>query len=83
MFCRAGNLAGQQVTSFARHRDLPLECRFGRQSGTETGSQGTPLSAKLARYYQLLMDSGEFEGRAALARDLGVSRPRATQVLGG
>src|SRR6516225_3693378 len=46
MFCRAGNLAGQQVTSFARHRAFPLECRFGRQTRTETGSQGTPRSAQ-------------------------------------
>jgi hypothetical protein len=30
----------------------------------------------LARYYQSLMDSGKFESRAALARYLGVSRPR-------
>jgi hypothetical protein len=36
---------------------------------------------KLARYYQSLMDSGKFESRAALARYLGVSRSRATQVL--
>jgi Mn-dependent DtxR family transcriptional regulator len=35
----------------------------------------------LARYYQSLMDSGKFESRAALARYLGVSRPRVTQVL--
>jgi hypothetical protein len=36
---------------------------------------------KLARYYRSLMDSGKFESRAALARYLGVSRPRVTQVL--
>jgi hypothetical protein len=36
---------------------------------------------KLARYYQSLMDSGKFECRAALARYLGVSRARVTQVL--
>jgi hypothetical protein len=36
---------------------------------------------KLARYYQSLLDSGNFESRAALARYLGVSRPRVTQVL--
>ena len=36
---------------------------------------------KLARYYQSLLDSGKFKGRAALARYLGVSRPRVTQVL--
>ncbi len=36
---------------------------------------------KLARYYQSLLDSGKFESRAALARYLGVSRARVTQVL--
>jgi hypothetical protein len=35
----------------------------------------------LARYYQSLLDSGKFESRAALARYLGVSRARVTQVL--
>jgi hypothetical protein len=35
----------------------------------------------LARYYQSLLDSGKFERRAALARYLGVSRARVTQVL--
>jgi hypothetical protein len=36
---------------------------------------------KLARHYQALLDSGKFENRAALARHLGVSRARVTQVL--
>jgi len=36
---------------------------------------------KLARYYQSFLDSGQFENRAALARHLGVSRARVTQVL--
>jgi Mn-dependent DtxR family transcriptional regulator len=36
---------------------------------------------KLARHYQALLDSGKFEHRAALARHLGVSRARVTQVL--
>jgi hypothetical protein len=36
---------------------------------------------KRAQYYQSLLDSGKFESRAALARYLGVSRARVTQVL--
>lgn len=36
---------------------------------------------RLARHYQSLLDSGECESRAALARHLGVSRARVTQVL--
>src|SRR5262249_12481353 len=49
--------------------------------------EAPPLSSeprnplKLARYYQSLLDSGRFESRAALARHLGVSRARVTQVL--
>jgi hypothetical protein len=39
-----------------------------------------PDPLKLARYYQSLLDSGKFESRAALARYLGVSRARVTQV---
>ena len=36
---------------------------------------------KVARYDQLLLDSGRFENRAALARYFSVSRARVTQVL--
>jgi hypothetical protein len=36
---------------------------------------------ELARYYQSLLESGQFANRAALARFLGVSRARVTQVL--
>lgn len=34
-----------------------------------------------ARHYQSLLDSGEVKTRAELARYLGVSRARVTQVL--
>jgi hypothetical protein len=40
-----------------------------------------PDGLKLAHHYQELLDSGKFENRAALARHLGVSRARVTQVL--
>jgi hypothetical protein len=36
---------------------------------------------KLARHYQTLLDSGKFENRVALARQLDVSRARVAQVL--
>lgn len=36
---------------------------------------------RLACYYQSLLDSGEVKTRAELARFLGVSRARVTQVL--
>jgi hypothetical protein len=54
-------------------------------SEPELGVPATPKEPrdplKLARYYQSLLDSGQFENRAALARYLGVSRARVTQVL--
>ena len=40
-----------------------------------------PDGMERARYYQSLLDSGEVETRAELARHLGVSRARVTQVL--
>ena len=40
-----------------------------------------PDGLETARYYQSLLDSGEVETRAELARFLGVSRARVTQVL--
>jgi hypothetical protein len=40
-----------------------------------------PDGLKTARYYQSLLDSGEVSTRAELARYLGVSRARVTQVL--
>lgn len=36
---------------------------------------------RLAHHYQSLLDSGQVETRAELARYLGVSRARVTQVL--
>ncbi|MFI4851974.1 MAG: hypothetical protein ACIAZJ_22950 [Gimesia chilikensis] len=36
---------------------------------------------RLAFYYQSMLDSGEVSTRAELARHLGVSRARVTQVL--
>ena len=51
-----------------------------RNEQNDPGNPGhDPL--RLARYYQSLLDSGKFESRAALARFLGVSRARVTQVL--
>ncbi len=40
-----------------------------------------PEGMEQARYYQLLLDSGEVETRAELAHHLGVSRARVTRVL--
>ena len=48
---------------------------------TETTKKERRDPLKTARYYQSLLDTGKFENRAALARYLGVSRARVTQVL--
>jgi len=54
-------------------------------SSTKPTPQANPKEPrdplKLTRYYKSLLDSGQFENRAALARYLGVSRARVTQVL--
>jgi hypothetical protein len=58
---------------------------WGSPSSTEPRAASVPKPRRdplhLARYYQSLLDSGKFESRAALARYLGVSRARVTQVL--
>jgi len=48
---------------------------------SETAKKERRDPLKTARYYQSLLDTGKFESRAALARYLGVSRARVTQVL--
>ena len=45
------------------------------------GQRVKPDPIARARYYQALLDSGDVESRADLARHLGVSRARVTQVL--
>ena len=52
-------------------------------SNKEQNDPGKPVPdpLRLARYYQSLLDTDKFESRAALARFLGVSRARVTQVL--
>ncbi len=58
---------------------------WGTPSASEPKATPAPKQQRdplhLARYYQSLLDSGKFESRAALARYLGVSRARVTQVL--
>ena len=57
--------------------NAPPSPREKRSDPTKPG----PDPLRLARYYQSLLDTGKFESRAALARFLGVSRARVTQVL--
>jgi hypothetical protein len=60
---------------------LPWEAAFSEKPEEPKPAKERPDGMKLARHYQALLDSGKFESRAALARHLGVSRARVTQVL--
>jgi hypothetical protein len=59
-------------------------CPWNGSSGPESKTTALPTESrnplKLARY-QSLLDSGQFENGAALARFLGVIRARVTQEL--
>ncbi|MFN4261608.1 MAG: hypothetical protein ACK4RK_20175 [Gemmataceae bacterium] len=61
---------------------LPWGADFPEKAESKPEPKQTRDPLKLARHYQALLDSGKFENRAALARHLGVSRARVTQVLG-
>jgi hypothetical protein len=60
---------------------FPWNARFETKPEPKAAPKERRDPLKLARYYQSLLDSGKFESRAALARHLGVSRARVTQVL--
>ena len=86
---RHSHRAFVELGSFAvsRLRPAPIFTLFAwnappspRVSRLEPDKPG-PDPLRLARYYQSLLDSGKFESRAALARFIGVSRARMTQVL--
>lgn len=68
----------RQRRTYLLHPWNPVE-KTGLTASAEMSSRRDGL--KLARYYQSLLDSGKFESRSALARFLGVSRARVTQVL--
>ena len=62
-----------------------LSIPWGRSSPEKPEPKPPPKERSdgmnLAGRYQALLDSGKFENQAALARHLGVSRARVTQVL--
>ncbi len=82
MFHRTRNLMCQDVT--ANSSDFMLSL-----GGIDLPGKPDPKrdpkersdGMKLACHFQAPPDSGKFENRAALARHLGVSRARETQVL--
>lgn len=60
---------------------FPWGAGFPEKPEPKPAPKERPDGMKLARHYKALLDSGKFENRAALARHLGVSRARVTQVL--
>lgn len=60
---------------------FPWGASFSGKLEQKSASKESSDPLKLARHYQALLDTGRFENRAALARHLGVSRARVTQVL--
>lgn len=71
------------VTSSRKSRNVHLlpwgDLSAGLEPPKSAGAKHDPLAR--ARFYQSLLDNGIVESRAALARHLGVSRARVTQVL--
>ena len=60
-------------------QSLPLPSRIGVEAWMRVNRFESGL--KRARYYQSLPDSGVVQTRSEVARHLGVSRARVTQVL--
>jgi DNA-binding GntR family transcriptional regulator len=60
---------------------FPWGAGFPEKPEPKPAPKELPDGMKLARHFKALLDSGKFENRAALARHLGVSRTRVTQVL--
>jgi len=77
MFCRAGNVAGRAPVIEL----FPWGASFPGKLDQKPAIKESRDPFKLARQYQALLDTGRFEDRATLARHLGVSRARVTQVL--
>ena len=76
---------GAYATNKLRQRRYYLLHPWNPIPARERASQVPAAPARdrlrLARYYQTLLDSGQFKNRAEVARFLGVSRARVTQVL--
>jgi hypothetical protein len=60
---------------------FPWDAPFDQKPKREPAPKERRDPLKLAHHHKALLDSGRFENRAALARHIGVSRARVTQVL--
>jgi hypothetical protein len=80
-FVERGSLRLKRLRRAAVIEIIPWNGSSSPELETPAVPQDPRDPLKLARYYQSLLDSGQFESRAALARCLGVSRARVTQVL--
>ena len=80
-FVERGTLQFNRLRRAAVIAIFPWNAFLEPKPKTETAKKERRDPLKTARYYQSLLDTGKFESRAALARYLGVSRARVTQVL--
>jgi hypothetical protein len=80
-FVERGTLRLKRLRRTAVIEMIPWGVPFTGKPERKPAPKERPDGMKLARHYQALLDSGKFESRAALARHLGVSRARVTQVL--
>jgi hypothetical protein len=76
-----------RISTYRKSAKVQFQASEADFTSKATDSSPAPLIISkrdpmgLARFYQSLLDSGIVETRAALARHLGVSRARVTQVL--
>ena len=80
-FIERGTFAVKRLRRTPQISLYPWGSGFPEKPEPKPVAKQRPDGMKLARHYQALLDSGKFENRAALARHLGVSRARVTQVL--
>jgi len=80
-FVERGTLQVKRLRRAAVIAIFPWNAFLEPKPKSETAKKERRDPLKTAHYYQSLLDTGKFESRAALARYLGVSRARVTQVL--
>ena len=80
-FTERGTLQYKRLRRSPQISIHPWGAGFPEKPKPKPAAKERPDGMKLARHFQALLDSGKFENRAALARHLGVSRARVTQVL--
>ena len=75
------NLTTLKIASSSRLAVYPVNASRTLEPVQKPARKEHSDALKLACHYQCLLVSGKLESRATLARHLGVSRARVTQVL--